>query len=150
MLNKCRLSFPKKQKPFLMVGRHFSEFNKLYGPFLNGSFETPEHLMKNTFAVTSPSTSQHLCDVISADEEYVNRAGTFEISLLLCYFWAQICQLTTAIIVHIAHSTFESGIWSRDDVRHRAEVLNKIAANLRLNIPRLAQMEVHQTGRAIR
>lgn len=107
-------------------GRNFSDFNKLYGPFVNGNFEFPEHLKTNTFAVTSPSTSQHLCEVISADKEYVDRA------------------------VNIAHTTFESGVWSRSDVRHRAEVLNKVAANLRLQIPRLAAMEVHQTGRAIR
>ena len=54
------------------------------------------------------------------------------------------------VAVNIAQDTFESGVWSRADVRQRAEVLNKIAANLRLNISRLAKMEVHQTGRAIR
>lgn len=52
--------------------------------------------------------------------------------------------------VSIANSAFESGIWSQADVRHRAKVLNNIAAALREQIPRLAEMEVKQTGRAIR
>lgn len=52
--------------------------------------------------------------------------------------------------VSVAQKTFESGVWSRCDVRERANVLNKIAAKLRENIPRLAKMEVAQTGRAIR
>ena len=43
-----------------------------------------------------------------------------------------------------------SGVWSRADVRERAKVLNNIAAILRENIPRLAEMEVYQTGRAIK
>jgi acyl-CoA reductase-like NAD-dependent aldehyde dehydrogenase len=36
------------------------------------------------------------------------------------------------------------------DVRDRAKVLNGIAANLRSKIPDLVQIEVAQTGRAIR
>ena len=36
------------------------------------------------------------------------------------------------------------------DVRERAKVLFNIAGNLRTNIPRLAEMEVEQTGRAVR
>ena len=49
-----------------------------------------------------------------------------------------------------AHDIFESGVWSRADVRHRAKVLNTIASKLRENIPRLALLEVSQTGRAVR
>ncbi len=52
--------------------------------------------------------------------------------------------------VHTAHAAYESGVWSRADIRHRAKVLNEIAAELRRQIPRLAEMEVLQTGRAIR
>lgn len=59
----------------VVFNRKFSDFNKLYGPFVNGAFEFPDHLKTNTFAVNSPSTSEHLCDVISADKEYVDRAG---------------------------------------------------------------------------
>lgn len=81
ILNPYRSAFLSRQRAVAAVtvrtttDRHFSDFNKLYGPFVNGDFEFPEHLKSNTFAVTSPSTSGHLCDVISADKEYVDRAG---------------------------------------------------------------------------
>jgi acyl-CoA reductase-like NAD-dependent aldehyde dehydrogenase len=99
-------------------------FQSLYGPFVNGRYELPGQL--ESFPVHSPATLDHLCNVKSADADYVAHA------------------------VDIAHQTFESGVWSRSDVRLRADVLNKIAASLRTNIPRLAQLEVAQTGRAIK
>jgi aminomuconate-semialdehyde/2-hydroxymuconate-6-semialdehyde dehydrogenase len=99
-------------------------FQRIYGPFVNGRYELPSQL--ESFPVHSPATLAHLCDVKSANADYVAHA------------------------VEIAQQTFESGVWSRSDVRFRAEVLNKIAANLRTNIPRLAQLEVAQTGRAIK
>ena len=49
-----------------------------------------------------------------------------------------------------SHDVFESGVWSRCDVRERAKVLNRIAEVLRKDIPRLAELEVVQTGRAVR
>ena len=52
--------------------------------------------------------------------------------------------------MNVANDTYNSGVWSRSDVRQRATVLNKIAVKLRENIPRLAKLEVAQTGRAIR
>jgi acyl-CoA reductase-like NAD-dependent aldehyde dehydrogenase len=105
--------------------RYFSAtFDDTYGPFVNGAFEFPSSL--KTFPVHSPATLDHLCHVKSADPEYVDYA------------------------VNIAQSTFESGVWSRADVRFRANVLNKIATRLRENIPRLARLEVAQTGRALR
>jgi acyl-CoA reductase-like NAD-dependent aldehyde dehydrogenase len=91
---------------------------------VNGQFEYPSNLSK--FSVYSPSEKVQLCEVKSADAAYVDYA------------------------VNIAHKTFESGVWSRSDVRARAVVLNNIAIKLRENIPRLAKMEVAQTGRAIR
>lgn len=42
------------------------------------------------------------------------------------------------------------GIWSKSDVRDRSKVLFKIADNLRQQIPRLAEMEVQQTGRPVK
>jgi len=101
-----------------------SSFRELYGPYVNGQYHFPENL--KSFAVKSPATQQHLCSVASADSAYVDHA------------------------VSIAHETFLSGKWSRSDVRYRAEILNRIAVELRKNIPRLAAMEVSQTGRAIR
>lgn len=99
-------------------------FQTLYGPFVNGKYDLSPSL--DTFPVHSPATLQHLCDVVAADQEYANRT------------------------VEIAQETFQSGIWSRSDVRLRATVLNNIAASLRAHIPRLAQLEVAQTGRAVR
>lgn len=52
--------------------------------------------------------------------------------------------------IRSANAVFESGIWSRSDVRHRAQVLNAIAQALRSDLGRLAEMEVAQTGRPIR
>lgn len=52
--------------------------------------------------------------------------------------------------VELANRTYESGVWSNMDIRARAKVLNKIAEGLREEIPRLALMEVYQTGRAVR
>lgn len=66
-----------------VTGRNFSGFNKLYGPYVNGAYEIPGHLKSNTFAVNSPSTSEHLCDVISADKEYVDRAGNNRLFVIL-------------------------------------------------------------------
>ncbi len=78
------------------------------------------------FDVHAPATNLKLCSVVAFSKQDVNFA------------------------TEIAHNTFESGIWSKIDVRERAKVLNKIAENLRNDIPRLADMEVAQTGRAVR
>ncbi len=57
---------------------------------------------------------------------------------------------TASKVIENAHKAFESGIWSRSDVRERSRVLTSIAGLLRTNIPRLAELEVYQTGRSIR
>lgn len=114
-----------KKSLFQRSVRSFSvSFKELYGPFVNGKYDYPSKL--DNFPVFSPATTQPLCSIAQVDEEYVNYA------------------------VDVAQQTFESGVWSRSDVRLRATVLNTIAANLRKNIPKLAQLEVAQTGRAIR
>lgn len=100
------------------------EWKDVYGPYVNGEFQYPSNL--SNFPVHSPSEQVQLCQVTSADVAYVDYA------------------------VNVAHQTFQSGVWSRSDVRARAVVLNKIAIKLRENIPRLSKMEVAQTGRAIR
>jgi len=92
--------------------------------FIDGKFVMPKGA--EMFSVEAPATGRHLCHVVSADAELVNSA----------------CDA--------AHNSFQSGIWSRADVRERAKVMNKIAADLRINIDWLAELEVAQTGRAVR
>jgi acyl-CoA reductase-like NAD-dependent aldehyde dehydrogenase len=99
-------------------------FDKEYGVFIDGKFVMPEGTPR--FSVEAPATGEHLCDVVSADSVLVDQA----------------CD--------VAQRTYESGVWSRMDVRERARIMNNIAAKLRENIPRMADMEVAQTGRAVR
>lgn len=103
------------------IKKHFVEE---YGYFANGKYcSSPTN---NSFNVLAPATGETICRVANLNAKEVNN------------------------VIEVAQTTFESGIWSRSDVRERAKVLNKIAENLRLNIPRLAEMEVLQTGRAVR
>jgi len=76
--------------------------------------------------VENPATGEHLCKVASVEKHTVGEA------------------------VELAHDVYQSGVWSRSDVRHRAAVMNKIAVDLRANIDHLAELEVAQTGRAVR
>lgn len=50
----------------------------------------------------------------------------------------------------LAHAAFKSGIWSKAPRHVRADVLEKIAELLTKNLPQLIELEVRQTGRAIR
>ncbi|KAI1265459.1 aldehyde dehydrogenase [Xylariaceae sp. FL1019] len=52
--------------------------------------------------------------------------------------------------VTIAHTAFKSGVWSRASRHHRADVLEKCASLLTAALPELIDLEVQQTGRAIR
>ena len=99
-------------------------FKPSYGLFVNGKEVFPEH--KTLFPVESPATRQFLANVSSANSNDVNEA------------------------IEVAEKVFQAGTWSKLDVRERAKVLNKIAENLRNDIGRLAEMEVAQTGRAVR
>ena len=99
-------------------------FEKVYGVWIDGKYVFPES--HSSFSVEAPATGQHLCDVVSADEAIVNNA----------------CE--------VAQRTYESGVWSRMDVRQRAKIMTDIAEKLRENIPPMADMEVAQTGRAVR
>ncbi|KAF2645184.1 aldehyde dehydrogenase-like protein [Massarina eburnea CBS 473.64] len=49
-----------------------------------------------------------------------------------------------------AHAVFKSGIWSKAPRHVRADTLDRIADLLTNNLPRLIDLEVRQTGRAIR
>ena len=101
-----------------------SKFKDTYGLFINGEEVFPKDA--DTFEVISPFNGNKLCNVISADASI------------------------TCEVIENAQRTFESGIWSNSDVRERARVMNNIAVLLRKNIPRLAELEVYQTGRSIR
>ncbi|KND87444.1 NAD/NADP-dependent betaine aldehyde dehydrogenase [Tolypocladium ophioglossoides CBS 100239] len=52
--------------------------------------------------------------------------------------------------IQLAHQTFKSGVWSRASRHVRADVLDKAAELLSHELPRLIDLEVRQTGRAIR
>ncbi|PVH95696.1 aldehyde dehydrogenase [Periconia macrospinosa] len=49
-----------------------------------------------------------------------------------------------------AHAVFKSGVWSKAPRHVRADTLDRIAELLTQNLPRLIELEVKQTGRAIR
>lgn len=104
--------------------RYISYLKDSYGIYVNGEFVFP----KNTgyFDVISPQSQSYLTKVASATSQDVDNAA------------------------EIAQNAYQSGIWSKSDVRHRAKVLNNIADVLRKEIPRLADLEVAQTGRPIR
>jgi len=53
-------------------------------------------------------------------------------------------------VIRQAHDVFISGVWSKAPRHIRAETLDSIAELLTKNLPRLIQLEVQQTGRAIR
>ncbi len=74
----------------------------------------------------APATDEVLCEVASTDKKALNEA------------------------VEVADEVYRSGIWSRADVRHRANVLSAISVELKAAIPELLELEVAQTGRAVR
>ncbi|KAF1993519.1 betaine aldehyde dehydrogenase [Amniculicola lignicola CBS 123094] len=52
--------------------------------------------------------------------------------------------------IKAAHAVFKSGIWSKAPRHVRADTLDRIADLLTANLPRLIDLEVRQTGRAVR
>lgn len=105
--------------------KHFSSlFNNRYGAFVNGNRD--DSMGNTTFEVCAPATGEKLCDVVAADSQMLDAA------------------------VQNAQATFESGVWSKSDVRYRADVLSSISKQLKEAIPQLVKLEVAQTGRAIR
>ena len=69
-----------------------STFKPQYGLYINGKYNEPSSC--KTFAVNNPATGAHLTNVVSADATTVDTA------------------------IDIAHTTYESGVWSRSDVRY--------------------------------
>jgi acyl-CoA reductase-like NAD-dependent aldehyde dehydrogenase len=53
-------------------------------------------------------------------------------------------------VVRNAHEVFKSGVWSKAPRHVRADTLERVADLLTQNLPRLIELEVRQTGRAIR
>jgi acyl-CoA reductase-like NAD-dependent aldehyde dehydrogenase len=53
-------------------------------------------------------------------------------------------------VVRDAHAVFKSGVWSKAPRHVRADTLERVAQLLTENLPRLIELEVRQTGRAIR
>lgn len=95
-----------------------------YGLFINGKEVFPPSC--TYFDVENPATGETVLRAVQASAGDVNTA------------------------IHSAQDAYLSGVWSRADVRDRSKVLYKMADNLRSNIPRLAELEVAQTGRAVR
>ncbi|CCC07830.1 unnamed protein product [Sordaria macrospora k-hell] len=52
--------------------------------------------------------------------------------------------------VELAHATYKSGVWSRAPRHARAEVLERAASLFETQITALIEIEVEQTGRAVR
>lgn len=113
----------------LSIARRFSTknsypFKPVYGAYINGKEYLDQEGVK--YQLHSPANKEYLCDVINTSENI------------------------TKLAIENAHDVFESGIWSKADVRQRAKVLNGIADQLRTELPRLLTYEVNQTGRAIK
>jgi acyl-CoA reductase-like NAD-dependent aldehyde dehydrogenase len=106
------------------ISQCLSTFRPRYGCYINGR-ETFDDV-KDYFQVYNPATNDVLCEVATGDDIILKRA------------------------VENAHDVYQSGVWSRSDVRHRANILTKIAINLKQSIPSLLNLEVSQTGRAVR
>ncbi len=58
-------------------------------------------------------------------------------------------RVVNAAVQH-ADRIFRSGVWSRAPAQQRSRALTKLARSLEEQMPRFAQMESMQTGRAIR
>lgn len=52
--------------------------------------------------------------------------------------------------ISAAHAAFRAGTWSRSPRHHRADVLDRAAELLTAQLPSLIDLEVRQTGRAVR
>ena len=101
-----------------------SQFRERYGCFINGKEVFPDSAQY--FKVYAPATGKVICEVASADQKSLNEA------------------------VEVGDKVFRSGVWSRSDVRYRANVLSAISVELKAAIPELLELEVAQTGRAVR
>jgi len=78
-----------------------------------------------TFPVYDPSTEEVLADVVEASAVEVDLA------------------------VHAARRAFDSGPWAASTPQSRAQILFRLAAKVRENLPALAEMETRNTGKPI-
>ncbi|GMI41657.1 hypothetical protein TeGR_g1722 [Tetraparma gracilis] len=99
-------------------------FNTSYGAWIDGKDYMPASA--TTFDVEDPARRTHLASILDSDAATVDKA------------------------VESARASFASGVWSRMDVRDRAEILHESARALRKQVPTYAANESIQTGRAIR
>ena len=111
--------------PCRQQSRSIVELRDMYGFQINGKEVMPND-PNAFFRVEDPATGRFITKVASADTHTVNGA------------------------IDIAQRAFDSGVWSRADVRDRARVMTTIADMLRADIGRMAEIEVVQTGRAVR
>lgn len=90
-----------------------------------------------------PTTRPNLTNALRID---IEDPATGEI-IAKCHA-ASVADIDDA--VQLAHRTFKSGVWSKAPRHVRADVLDKCAELLTADLPRLIELEVRQTGRAIR
>jgi acyl-CoA reductase-like NAD-dependent aldehyde dehydrogenase len=84
------------------------------------------HLISNRLAIEDPATGEIFAHCHAASVKDVD------------------------FTIQIAQDTFKSGVWSKAPRHVRADVLDNIAELLTADLPRLIDLEVRQTGRAIR
>lgn len=103
------------------------KFKPRYGAFVNGKEVLDSNPNPNeVYKLYTPHSKQYLCEVENASEKLTNHA------------------------IEKAHDAYQSGIWAKAPVQHRAKVLNNIAALLREEFEQLLFYEVSQTGRPIK
>ena len=97
------------------------EFDKHYGPLINGVFETDAQ--ERSFAAVDPATGHHLAHVRYCDEADVDRA------------------------VNAAHKAFPA--WRALGQQIRARLVNLLADDIEEHSERLAMIDAHDVGRCI-
>ena len=107
------------------LGRRSYSGKSHYGAWIDGKEYLGDSSSKS-YEVEDPARRKRLCTILDADEKVVDLA------------------------VKSGRSAFESGSWSRMDVRDRANIMNDAARKLRERVPEFAATESLQTGRAIR
>ena len=88
--------------------RQMHSFKPHYGLFING--KEIESKSNSSFVIQNPATLDSLCTVSEGRKEDIDLA------------------------LSAAQTSFQSGVWSKADVRDRANVLNKAATALGLII----------------
>jgi acyl-CoA reductase-like NAD-dependent aldehyde dehydrogenase len=120
----ARLAQPRCARALSSSSNSHIQFKDTYGAFIDGKEYRKSG--QATFDVENPATGEFICKVEAADTDITNHA------------------------IEVAHRTYQSGVWSKADVRVRAKVLQQISIDLRARINELAELEVVQTGRAVR